>query len=243
MKLAVFSLILLLSSTSATAADRTLTTMWMIGESLLPAEAREVKRGEFVVKHRLLPMGLAELAGSAEGMETGKQLVEIQSGDALVFCDPIIRSQKLVGHAQPCLVDADRDGRFEGLFHTTSVTKGMLTIQGKRPKTAKAIPPLAYRRLDPGAFAEKLFVGAQYRGSANLVGNHVFEVNYGSDEKMGSLSQRFTRKGDALPAQVDWMGGRFTLLGATAGGVRVRVEKPLPSQPFGVLQTTTYRIY
>jgi hypothetical protein len=238
------SLILLVCASPAAAADRNLVTMWMVGESLVSAETRLVKRGDFILQHRLLPMGLVELTSAgAEDLLPGKQLVEIRAGDAAVFCDPAIKGQKLIGHAQPCLVDADRDGTFEGMFLTTSVTKGMLTIQGKRPKDPRPIAPIAYRRVDPTAFKEALFVGLQYRGNANPVGNHVFEVNYGTAEKMGSLSSRITRKGDPLPAPVQFMGAQFTILSGAAEGIRVQIDRPLPSQPFGVLQTTTYRFY
>lgn len=244
MKRILLTAALLAGASSASAADRTLMTTWMVGDSLIPAGSGEVKRGDYVLKHRLLPMGLVELvSGGVEGMVPGKQLVEVRGGDALVFCDAEIRGQKLVGHAQPCLVDADRDGRFEGVFLTTSVTKGILTIQGKRPKLAKPIPPAAYRRVDPAAYKDALFVGLEYRGNANLVGNHVFQVNYGSADKTGSLTERITRKGDKLPAPVAFMGGQFTILSQTPDEIRVRIDRLLPREPFGVSQTTTYRIY
>ena len=247
MKHICIALALLAGSSSAAAANRMLHTVWMVGEPLVPAGTRDVARLDYVLKHRLLPMGLAELtAGSgdtSQGLEAGKQLVEIQSAGALVFCDAGIRGQKLVGHAQPCLIDADKDGRFEGLFWTTSVTKGMLTIQGKMPKKPKAIGPLAYRRLDPGQFKGDLFVGLQYRGDANLFGNQVFEVKYGSEEKTGSLTERIVHKKGNIPGETGFLGGRFTILAATADGIRVRVDQPVPAQAFGVFQTTTYRIY
>jgi hypothetical protein len=243
MKRVWLPILLLASASSASGAGRSLTTVWAVGDSLLSTDVREVGVGDYVLKHRLLPSGLAELVAGVEGLAPGQQLVEIGGGEALVFCDAEIRSKKLVGHAQPCLVDADRDGRFEGIFHTTSVTKGLLTIEGKRPKAAKPIAPAAYRRLDPAAFRQALFVGLEYRGSANLVGNHVFEVNYGSDERTGSLSRRLTRKGSKLDAPMEFMGGQFSILGTTANGIRVRLNRSIPPQPFGVLVTTTYRIY
>ena len=247
MKRASLFLAALACSAPSAAADRMLNTVWRVGESLVPAGEREVGRLDYALKHRLLPMGLAELtAGSADpgqGLGAGTQLVEIQSAAALVFCDAGIRGQKLVGHAQPCLVDADRDGRFESLFWTTSVTKGMLTIQGKLPKKPKPIGPLPYRRLDPGQFKDALFVGLQYRGDANIFGNHVFEVKYGSDEKTGSLTERILHKKANIPGSTDFLGGRFTILSAGADAIRVRVDRPIPDQPFAVFQTTTYRIY
>ena len=233
---------------SAMAADRTVTTLWMIEDRGAAGETREVRRGDFVFKQRLLPTGLAELemdpaSPQVAGLADGMQLVELQSREGLVFCDPVIRPQKLIGHGQRCLVDGDRDGRFEGLFLTTSVTKGILTIQGKRPKAPRAVGPIAYRRVDPTEFKTELFVALEYRGNANPLGNHVFEINFGSAERTGSLTGRLIHKKGDIPGSKEVMGGRFTILETTPDGLRVRIDKPLPSQPFGVIQTTTYRIY
>jgi hypothetical protein len=225
-----------------------MTTLWMVGEPLVPAGERQVSRLDYVFKHRLLPTGLAALsdgsaAASAAGLAPDAQLIEVQTPGAIVFCDPVIRSKKLVGQAQPCFVDGDGDGRFEGSFFTTSVTKGILTIQGKRPGTPKAIAPLAYRRLDPSAFRERMFLGLQYRGNANIVGNHVFDVKYGNEEHSGSLTTRVLHKKRNIPGSTEVLGGRFTILAASENGITVRIDQPLPPEPFGVLQTTTYRVY
>jgi hypothetical protein len=232
----------------AGASGRGLSTIWTIDPAPAPADAFEAAPGDYIIKQRLLPLGLVELGAvtaetaSATGLSEGQQLVEVKS-DAPVFCDPAIRSKKLIGHAQPCLVDADSDGRFEGLFLTSSVTKGILTFQGDRPKQARPIPAVPYRRLDPGAFKQNLFLGLQYRGNANVFGNHIFEIRFGSEEESGSLTRRLLHKKSEIPGAHDFMGGRFTILEATPRGIRVRIDRPMPSQPFAVVQTTTYRIY
>lgn len=202
-------------------------------------------REDYILRQRLLPSGLAALSGNVEeaGLVAGSQLIEIRSPDALVFCDPVPRAQKLVGHAQPCLVDADKDGRFEGLFLTSSATKGILTVQGSRPKTPRAIVPIAYRRLDVTAFGLPLFVGVQYRGNANPAGNHIFQINYGSDASVGSLTDRFVVGKTDLPATRMPFGAQFDLLAQSSGSIRVRVTKTIPAQPFAVVKTTTYRVY
>lgn len=232
----------------AGAAGRQLLTIWTIDGNAPSGSTFEAAREDYVFKQRLLPSGLVELgpvpaeAAAAAGVSEGQQLVEVKS-DVPVYCDANVRAQKLIGHAQPCFVDADSDGRFEGLFLTSSVTKGILTLQGSRPKQPRAIAPIAYRRVEPDAFRQKLFVGLQYRGNANLVGNHIFEIRYGSDEQTGSLTDRILHKKTDIPGSHDMMGGRFTILAATPRGIRVRIDQPIPSQPFSVVQTTTYRFY
>lgn len=248
MRLAGLILLLLGAAAPAAAENRGLTSMWTIEEAPPPAATLEVAREDYVLKQRLLPTGLVELTaapgtGGPEGFQAGSQLIEIRAGEALVFCDPAIRPQKLIGHAQYCFVDADRDGRLEGAFLTSSVTKGILTLQGNRPKSPKGIAPLAYRRIDPAQFSLPLFVGLQYRGSANIGSDHVFEIRYGGPDQTDTITRRIVYKKENVPGAMDFMGGRFTILSAAEGKIRVHVDRAMPTQPFAVMQTTTYRIY
>lgn len=203
---------------------------------------RKLTREDYVLKQRLLPTGLVALSGDANeaGLAAGSQLIEIRSPGALVFCDPVARPQKLLGHAQPCLVDANSDGLLEGLFFTTSATKGILTIQGNRPRAPRAIVPVPYQRLDVNSFAKTLFLGLQYRGNANPAGNHVFQVNFGSDNSIGALTQRFVVEKALLPATRQPLGAQFALIEDSPTDIRVRVLKTIPVQPFAVVMTKTY---
>ncbi|MFK4792758.1 hypothetical protein [Sphingobium sp. ZW T5_29] len=232
-------------SVPAWAGDRALHHVWTIQEDPTLRGERTLAREDYVLKQRLLPTGLAALSSDLQefGLTAGSQLVEVRSPGALVFCDPVPRAQKLVGHSQPCLVDADSDGRFEGLFLTSSVTKGILTVAGSRPKAPRAIGPIAYRRLEVVAFELQLFVGVQYRGNANAAGNHVFQINYGSDASIGSLTSRFVVGKATFPATRTAFGAQFDLLSQTPDGIQVRVSRTIPTQPFGVVKTTTYTIY
>ena len=240
--------LLVLAGAPVDASDRNLATVWTIADDLsLPVE-RDLLREDFVIKQRLMPTGVAQFVdqGAASAIDpalASAQLVELKSTGVVVFCDPEIRGQKAIGHAQPCFVDTDSDGRFESMFFTSSVTKGLLTVQGNRPKNSKPILPIAYRQTPIEDFKPQYFVGIQYRGNANIFGNHIFEINYGSKEKMGSLTERFLVKKNEIPAMRTPFGGKFTLLSEFAGGIRIRVDKPFPKQHFGIVQTTTYRVY
>jgi hypothetical protein len=235
-----------LLSTPASAEDRSLRNAWTIlDDSALQGE-RILARGDYVFKQRLAPIGLAELGEegvAVAGLAGSSQLIEVQSPGAIVFCDPALRARKMLGHAQPCLVDSDRDGRFEGMFLTSSTTKGILMVQGNRPKVPKPIVPIAYRRLEVSAFALRLFVGVEYRGNSNPAGNHIFQVNYGSDGAMESLTERFAIGKVNLPATRTPFGGEFELLSESSQGIRIRVSRTIPAQPFGVVKTVTYTIY
>jgi hypothetical protein len=245
MRIAALAL-LLIGLSSPAAAQRGVMTVWNVEAAEARPEPFRIGPNDYVIRQRLLPTGLAELTGAAPGLAAltaGKQLIELQGGDAAIYCDPVIRAKKLLGHAQLCLLDSDRDGRFEAYFEAGSVTKGIVTIQGSRPKRPTALEPVAYRRIDPRQFDQQLFLGIQYRGNANVFGNFVFEIRYGSEGQMGSLTRRILHKKANVPGSTDVLGGRFSILEAGSGGIKVRIDAPLPPQPFGVLQTTTYRIY
>ncbi len=245
MRMAALAL-LLLGLASQAAAQRGVMTVWNVEAAEARPEPFRIGPNDYVIRQRLLPMGLAELAAAAPGLEAltaGKQLIELQGGGAAIFCDPVIRARGVFGKAQLCLMDADRDGRFESWFEAGSVTKGIVTIQGRPPKRPTALAPVAYRRIDPRQFDQQIFLGVQYRGNANVFGNFVFEIRYGSEGQMGSLTRRILHKKANVPGSTDVLGGRFSILESGSGGILVRVDTPLPPQPFGVIQTTTYHIY
>jgi hypothetical protein len=238
--------LLLIGLSSQAGAQRGVMTVWNVEAVEARPEPFQIGPSDYVIRQRLLPMGLAELTGAAPGLTgltSGKQLIELQGGGAAIFCDPVVRAKKFFGHAQLCLMDEDGDGRFEAYFEAGSVTKGIVTIQGSRPKRPTALEAVAYRRIDPRQFAQQLFLGVQYRGNANVFGNFVFEIRYGSEGEMGSLTRRILHKKANVPGSTDVLGGRFSILEAVSGGIRVRIDAPLPPQPFGILQTTTYHIY
>lgn len=231
-------------ATSAGAQARDMQTLWTVQPADSPAGERSVGSGEFVLKQRLLPSGLAELeVGLGSELAAGVQLVEVTTPGAKVYCHARVARQKLIGHAQLCLVDADMDGRFEGSFKTTSQTKGLLTIAGNRPKRPTAITPVAYRAVDPRQMKEEYFVAIERRNYFNIYSLESFMIAFGREGEMDRLTAPVQLKSADLPKELSVLGSRFTAIAERDGKMVVKVDAPMPPQPFGVVKTTTYRYY
>jgi hypothetical protein len=237
---------LLFSATAASAESRAMHTIWMIQPAPAPTEERALASGEFVLKQRLLPSGLAEIepaAGesAAADLPAGAQLIEVQTSGAKVFCSARVAKQKLIGHAQICLVDSDMDNRFEGMFRTSSATKGLVTISGSRPKRPKAIQPIPYRMVDPSQMEEEFYVAIERRNYFNIYSSESFMIAFGREGEWDRITAPIQFRSAELPKELTVLGARFTALSEAGGKMIVRVDAPMPPQPFGVLKTTTYR--
>lgn len=240
-------LLLAICATPAAAQDRSMQTLWFIQEAPAPADERDLAGGDFVLKQRVLPSGLAELSIAATigkvTLAAGTQLVEVKTQGARVYCEAGIAKQKLLGHAQLCLVDGDSDGRFDGQFRTTSQTKGLLTIGGNRPKNPKSVPPIAYAQVDPATMRERFFVGIERRNFFNIYSLESFMIAFGREGELDRITAPVNFKSTEMPKEVEILGARFTALSEANGKMRVRVSAAMPAQPFGIVKTTSYSFY
>lgn len=238
----------LLSAAPAGAQSRDLSTLWVIVPSAPPAGERTLAGGEFVLKQRLLPLGLAELAADATlgaaTLPAGTQLIEAQTEGAKVFCASEVAKQKLIGAAfQPCLVDEDGDGDFEGWFSGVSQTKGLLTLAGRRPKKPKLLGETRYTVVPPTTMRDVYFVAIERRNFFNIYSRESFMIAFGHEGQIERLTTPASFKSAEMPKELTVMGARFTALREADGKMTVRVDRAMPAQPFGVVKTTTVRFY
>ena len=239
--------IAVLAASTAQAQSRSMQTIWMIQPGAGLEGERDLAAGDFVVKQRLLPMGLSELESDVvvKGvtLTAGTQLVEVQSPGAKVYCPATVAKQKLIGMAQLCLVDGDRDGRFEGWFKTQSQTKGLLTIGGSRPKTPTAIAPVAYREIEPVKMKDEYFVAIERRNYFNIYSRESFMIVFGRDGEVDRLTSPISFTSSEMPKDLTVLGARFTAISEADGKMRVKILSGMPVQPFGVIKTTTYSFH
>src|SRR5690606_21922732 len=127
--------------------------------------------------------GDAKVPGRPPTFFENAQLIEVKADGVVVACDAIARRQKLIGASQYCLIDYDQNGKFDGMFATESLSKGggLPTVQGRYPKKAKPIEPVAYSRLNPTEIATRYFVGIRNAGKATLHDRQNFQICYGSE--------------------------------------------------------------
>lgn len=226
-----------------------MSTVWTIQPATETPAERTIGYDEWVVRQPLLPAGLFRLDGEAKVpgrpslFAAGAQLIEVRTEGAVVACDAVARRQKLVGASQFCLIDYERDGKFDGMFAVGNISKGggMPTIQGQYPQKAKPIEPVAYSRLDPSQIATRYFVGIRNAGKAAIYDRQNFQICYGGESATDCLSDWSYTSASTFPATIELLGARITVLSREEGKVRVRVDNTIPLQLFGVISTVRYR--
>lgn len=267
--LVLTGLVLAATALPAGAEDRPFyTTDWTVGAPLTAAPfapaARPaadgfmaVAQGEVFLASRLLPPGAARLLGDARDdkgkvlLPAGTELFGLRIKQGRVYCSVEQRNPSMMpsmlfgskGFGHTCLIDGDSDGAFEATFTAKGQIKGLPNFQSRMPKNPKPVAPLRYETIDPAAMQTVYFVGVEYRANNNLGGNEVFDLVYGTAEKRGKLTARMLIKGKSVPASLEVMGGRFTLRGSANDVAAIRVDRSFPAQPFGVVQTVTFRYY
>lgn len=221
-------------------------THWSIQSQSPPEGDRALAGGEYVLQQRLLPSGLAELQTGIDlpkegiSLSAGSQLIEVKTNGVAIFCQPSIQAPKLIGHAQLCLVDSNNDDAFDGFFKTTSMTKGILTIQGNRPKQPKAIEATRFARVTPSSFKEQYFVAIERRNYFNIYGRESFMIVFGREGDLDRITSPIQFNSSDFPKDINILGSHFTALTENEGKMIVRVHSAMPEQPFGIM---TYRVY
>lgn len=236
--------------------ERNYLTAWILQPELDPEflTQRTLVSGDLVLRQRLLPPTLARLSADAildENGETvipgGAELFGLVTAGPPIFCvagtpDRSNFGQFMlgVGNTQRCLVDLDRDGRFDGYFRRNSEMEGLPNIRGRRPRNPDAIRPVVYELAPSSTMRTYYFAGIQYNGQPPyLRGRPTFSVVYGTEQNRGRLSQSFTGDAERYPQTMTVMGAAFTFDAAVDGGIEATVLRPMPPRPFVVIRTVS----
>jgi len=234
----------LATSPAAIAQSRDLQSLWIVQPVAVPQDDRLLAGGDFVLKQRLLPTGLAELgADVALGTATfaaGTQLVAAAAHGVKIFCAADVAKHN---RFPPCLIDSDSDGDFDGWFNGLSQTKGLLTLTGRYPKKPKPIAETGYREVPPATMRDIYFVAIERRNYFNIYSRESFMIAFGGEGQVERLTAPISFKSSEMPRELSVMGARFTALSESEGKMRVRISETMPRQPFGIVKTTSYRFY
>jgi hypothetical protein len=228
--------------------SRQLQSVWVIQPTPVPAGERLLSGGEFVLRQRLLPSGLAELDGPLslgdELLPAGAQLVEARTSGAKVYCVPGLSEQRKVGaRYRPCLIDADGDGAFEGWFDAVSGTQSILMHSGRYPKKPRAIAATRYHAVSPRTMREVYFVGIERRNYFNIYSRESFMIAFGNADKLERLTTPVSFKSEEMPRELTVLGSRFTALSEQDGKLLIRISQTMPLQAFGVATSTRVQFY
>lgn len=241
-------------SAAADAAPRqSLLTLWQVVPA--PADAlgeRMVADGDMVLRQALLPTGLAVLDDAVQdtgreklSIAAGTQLVQASTGTGKAYCALATeRADKSGARVENkrgttlCLLDADGNGRFEGMFDTTGGV-GLLMVQTEVPKAPRPCD-IGYTVRPAAEVKGDFWVGIRYEQYFNIYGNRMFFTDFGGRGEKSSLTDfdKFKSAGP-FPITKEAMGAKLTVLAAEPKGSRIRIDAAMPAQPFAIISYTT----
>jgi len=223
--------------------SRHISTPWMIVPIRTMPGERALAGGDFVLKQRLLPMGLAELAApvtmGSNSFEAGTQFFKAKADGGAIYCRPYVPDRVLVG----CLLDRDSDGDFDEWFDVVSQTKGLPSVAQKYTKKRKPVSEIAYRKVPVTSMIDEYFVAIERRNYFNIYSRESFMIVFGREGATERLTDPVSFKSDEMPKQLTILGAVFTAVAERDGKMVVTVQRDMPLQPFSVVKTTSYRFY
>lgn len=228
--------------------------VWIVEPAPPPTAELSIAPDGLILKQRLLPMGLVELTEehrigktgnkAGEVLPAGTELILATGASKPVYCalrikGPNVLSMLLTPYpsgSQRCFMDDNADGKFDRSFAATSSVKSVPHPSGIVPRDAAPTVSAAYRPKDVSAFTASYFVGVQYSGQAKIGTLRRFYTVYGNDGDWGRFTADniFTKRDRDLPKTLEVLGSSFTVLGGEGKNVRVKVDRAIPAQPFGV---------
>ena len=227
---------------------RAIETVWTIEPAPPPPGVRELGGKEFVVKQRLLPSGLIELARNVVRAEAGAdlpavtQMIEVRGSAGAIFCEGELRVNGIGAGRQTCLVDSDGDFLLDAAFRTASNTPALVMISGRMPKSTQPLAsPIPYQRIDPALSRLGAFVAIERRNWFNIYGLEGFTILFGSADRQARITSPVQFKSSEMPKELTVLGARFAALAEKDGKMSIRVDQAMPAQDFGVTKTIWYR--
>lgn len=233
-------------------------TQWRLlpAEGFSPAE-KVASDEDIILRQAVLPVGLAVLEDEVIAPEqltlvrAGTQLILASlGGRSATYCAvdservlPTGEVKRQLPAATLCLIDGDRDGKFDHAYRAPMTSTIIPAVQDRTPKRASVVS-VRYRVVPPETIAGDFWVGVQYRQYFNIYGNRMLFTALGGRGGVATLSsfKTFKSKG-AYPQYEEVMGAKITLLEPLEKSTRLRVETtmtPMTFTPFFSPGTTVY---
>ena len=233
-------------------------SMWFVEPTPAMAEVA-VKRGDFVVRTRLLPPGLIELAEDV--VEPGKGKLLARAGDQLfqvtagrpmretpaidlgVYCSfhpedigpkgllAVVGGRKLVYR---CFVDTDHDGQLDGTVPVGCLAPTVFTIKGKVPAKPGPMTGGAYRKVAPEAIKDGPGIGIIFKG-IRRDGAPELDLVFEDGEVIPSFLSPDGKTG--VKGQRQILGAMVSVIDGTDAAAHLRVDAGFPVQPFIMIST------
>ena len=165
----------LLASAAPASAER-IYTYWRV-EPVEPVTAGTVERGKPFLEQRLLPTRLVKLSEPVTLEETtlppGTLLFQVSNAAGREGFCTLAKTNVLAelfapaANKRPCLVDEDRDGRFEKRFGAFDLPMGLPTVRGSIDGAKPIGATVRYEDTDPHQYPVDMRMTLRFTGSKN----------------------------------------------------------------------------
>lgn len=169
-------------------SDRHFELTWTIGAQTYPQGDHWVREQGAIVEARLLPTNLYVPEGpvlaenGAPVMGAGEQLAGLYSARRAACNTWRGRAGTVSAREWVCLVDTDRDGRFDGYFQRGGMGSfHLLMLEGEMPERLRPLRPAAYRELPATQFERAPYLSFHYERILDSRGRVLLDADAGSN--------------------------------------------------------------
>lgn len=237
-------------SSEANAAER-FNLLWMIDPIEPALIEKTVKPGDVIAEARLSPIALltidsdAVTADSRVAAPSGAQFTVLQanlrSACMFTFLPTSGLGRFLVNDQRfTCLVDEDRDGRFESAFVVVSGRIGVPLSQGSIPKKRLAITPVSYRQIPVVEATATPRLQFKYSHQDKITGHAYFGVCIANSatKKVPCFDGYSGVRSDKLPKEIGAAGVMAVATAKQGSAVTISVKRGFARQPFTAMEYT-----
>jgi hypothetical protein len=239
-------------------SDGGVASPWRIGAIPNDLSERSAPIGAILWRQPLNAAALVTLQEDAVAddgtrlLSAGDELFQIVINNNPIYCENtppkptglskmMFGGGKLADKSAICVLDNDRDGRFDNYVRKKIQFEGIPIVRNPFEHSPKPLQPLKYQLRPAGSGLGQYWVGVRYASGQKPSEPLSFELVFGDHKDSSKLTERIAGSKGEFPRLLDVLGGKVTLLSVSDGVLRYRVEQIMPDQPFGIVRTIQYR--
>lgn len=216
--------------------------VWNVRPQGLVGETRIIRPAERALTLALTPPALFRTAQDVRDAQgevlapAGTQFVGLLSA-ARIACTIHQMERRGVEQAlflgslkRICLIDADRDGRFERRFLRSTNGQAFFLLRGRLSDRQQPIEPVALIEEDVGSLRGAPTIQVKLDRGSEADQRVILTMEVGGDGHGFALGPRLVRRAPSLPATFDLYGGRIEVAPQPDGTFRVRTLAPFSAQ-------------
>jgi hypothetical protein len=254
-----FGILLGCASTLAQ-GDGGIASPWRIGPVAIDSDERSAKIGTVLWRQPLNAAALVTLerdavAADADGntlLSAGDELFQIVINNIPIYCDstppkPSALSKamfgggKLADNSAICLIDGDRDGKFDHYVSKKIQFEGVPIVRNPFEYSPKPLQKLGFNLRPAGPGVGGYWVGVRYASGDKAHEFLGFQLVFGDHRSSSKLTENIAgAKGD-FPRTLEVLGAKVVIFSVLNGVIRYRIDQVMPDQPFSIVRSVRFR--